>query len=529
MCGQECAFRVLAWCFGLFGMLDAPATTAERVARLVEMLAAHADRIEGTIEYSVSQKNNHAIIEGVALWTLGVMFPLLSASSRWGVKGEELIEREGQQQIYGDGAYVQHSLNYHRLVLQGLSWALVLGDSMSRPFSPELWHQFTMATRFLYQLTDETSGGAPNYGSNDGARLFRLDACGFEDYRPTLALAYWLTEKRRACPPGLWDEPLFWMCGIGPFSASPRRPRLTCIGTESGYFTLRGKESWAATRCCTYEDRPAQADMLHVDLWWRGMNIVADPGTYSYNSPPPWDNSLSRTAAHNTVTVDGLDQMERGSRFTWFHWNTGEMIHYNEVADQRITLWEGRQNGYARRLGITHRRAILMIDDRLWVIVDDLVGAGVHRLSSHWLFPKAEVVENAADWLRLRFPVGLCKVRFATFPKSSATTSMPLQIMRGSPDSTLGWFSPRYLQKEEALSVVASEECSLPARRFTLIGLDERTTLVQLTRVKFVVEIGPDWYEVCWADFPYPVDGSSVISVRARWGDEILVAPSRAV
>ena len=38
-----------------------------------ESFRAHADRIAGTISYARSQKNNHALSEGAALWTVGLL------------------------------------------------------------------------------------------------------------------------------------------------------------------------------------------------------------------------------------------------------------------------------------------------------------------------------------------------------------------------------------------------------------------------------------------------------------------------
>src|SRR6185369_10227111 len=94
MCGQECAYRAIAWTFALFGLLDAPATTDERVTRLVEMLAAHGDRIEANIGFAVSQKNNHGVNEALGLFTIGSLFPALRNAARWEKKGRDLLERE---------------------------------------------------------------------------------------------------------------------------------------------------------------------------------------------------------------------------------------------------------------------------------------------------------------------------------------------------------------------------------------------------------------------------------------------------
>ena len=166
MCGQECSIRVLALCFALFGLLDAPATTPERVAALLETLADHGERIEGNLSFAISQKNNHSVNEALALWTLGTLFPMLRTASRWQDKGRKLLELEARRQIYDDGSYVQHSLNYQRLILQSYAWAIRLGELSGAPFSSALIQRYGKAARFLYQLTDETSGGAPNYGSN---------------------------------------------------------------------------------------------------------------------------------------------------------------------------------------------------------------------------------------------------------------------------------------------------------------------------------------------------------------------------
>ena len=152
------------------------------------------------------------------------------------------------------------------------------------------------------------SGRAPNYGSNDGATLFRLDSCEFNDYRPTLALAFWACEKKRLYPPGAWDEPTLWLGGEEAIEQGAEQMDRNELAAETGgYYTIRSEKTWGMIRCAKYRDRPAQADMLHVDLWWRGHNLVADPGTYSYNSPPPWNNSLSATGAHNTPEIDSLD------------------------------------------------------------------------------------------------------------------------------------------------------------------------------------------------------------------------------
>lgn len=526
MSGQECSVRVLAWCFGLFGLLDAPATTPQRVAILIEMLAAHGERIEGNLGYAISQKNNHGIIEALGLWTLGTVFPMLRSAARWEARGRALLEQEARRQIYEDGSYVQHSVNYQRLMLQSYAWALRLAVLCGRPFSAGLLERFGRAVRLLYEITDGASGRAPNYGSNDGAMLFRLDSCDFTDYRPVLALGFWIAEGRRALEPGPWDESLLWLCGREPLEA-PVRPldRADLAARVGGYYTLRGQETWAFTRCTAYRDRPAQADMLHLDLWWRGVNVVADPGTFSYNRPPPWNNGLSITAAHNTVEVDGLDQMERGPRFTWLRWATGRVVHRAAGPEGRLKLLEGEHDGYVRRARVRHRRAILLVDGRLWVVVDDLIGQGRHRLSSHWLFPDATSETLEGESLEVLLPAGPCEVSFYAFAEG-AGAAVQLQLGRADSNTTRGWFSSRYLHKTPALSVIASSDCLLPVRRVTLFAVDGGLAAHAVSPAGLAVTLDTGRLLVEWATLPCPAGGSLLrrATIESARGEAVLWA-----
>lgn len=513
MCGQECAIRVFAWCFALFGFLDAPETTPQRVATLVEMIAAHGDRIERNIAYAVSQKNNHAINEALSLWTIGLLFSFLPSAERWELKGRQILEEEARRQINSDGSYVQHSLNYHRLVLQSYAWAILLGDRSGRPFSKEMKDLYQAAAFFLYQLLDQGSGCVPNYGSNDGSLLFHLDSCDFSDYRPALALAFWTAHRKRPFESGIWDEPLLWLCGEQPLTTAPDPVELADFSAEQGgYYTLRGKDTWAFIRCCRYKDRPAQADMLHTDLWLRGINILADPGTYSYNGRPPWNNGLSGTDVHNALQLDGLDQMERGPHFTWFHWNNGSKIGSAVSVGNRIRWFEGQHDGYVRGNGVLHRRVLMLVDDKFWVVVDDVYGAGVHLLSSNWLVPKGYVTTLSDAALKVSLPDFSFKMFPFVFSVDQDTIQFKTQLVSGASNDVRGWVSHRYMQKEKALSIVNSARCALPARILTVFALAENFTIEARETNLLLASVEGTSFTGTWAGLQEGVVAKSTIT-----------------
>jgi uncharacterized heparinase superfamily protein len=124
---------------------------------------------------------------------------------------------------------------------------------------------------------------------------------------------------------------------------------------------------WGTLRGVEFHGRPAHADQLHADLWWNGVNIARDAGTYSYNNPSPWQNALDSTRVHNTVTIDDLDQMTRVSRFLWL--------------DQANAKWDPQtspnqiaasHNGY-RKLGYRHERSLSLVQGIGFTILDRMI------------------------------------------------------------------------------------------------------------------------------------------------------------
>jgi asparagine synthase (glutamine-hydrolysing) len=384
-CGQECALRIMAWSFGLYAFAKSQHTTPDRMAQLVSMIAAHAERIEGNIAYARSQKNNHAITEAVGLWTVGLLFPELKYSARWRQHGRKVLENEVCRQIYDDGSYIQHSMNYHRLMLHALLWAFRLGKIAGKPFPHAVRDRFDRAIQFLYQLCDTQSGRVPNYGANDGALILPLNNCDYLDFRPVLQAAHYLIHNTRLFPPGPWDEDLLWLFGPEALDSPIKPLQKEAVAADSGgYYTLLGKGSWGMVRCHSYRDRPSQADMLHFDLWFDGKNILRDGGSYSYNCEPPWKHYFISTSAHNTVEVDGKDQMEKGPRFLWLRWTRSRVRQNTILANGKAHYWEGEHFGYSRRKnGVVHQRGILVAGDAL-IIVDDLLSSGAHKYTLRW-------------------------------------------------------------------------------------------------------------------------------------------------
>jgi hypothetical protein len=459
-CGQETSFRLMAWCFGLYGFLDSPASTGERVSMLAQMVAVSGRRIEANLRHALSQQNNHGISEGMGLWTAGLLFPELQASTRWRMKGRAVLENLGRELIYEDGSFAQHSANYQRLVLHDYLWAMRLGDLNGQPFSQELQYRVKKAGEFIYQVQDEVSGRLPCFGHNDGTLVLPLSNCDYTDYRPVIQAVSYLTEGTRFYGDGPWDEGLLWLFGPQALQVSVNSPaRVDFQAKQSGFYILRSQSGFAFTHCPVYHHRPAHADTLNVDIWWRGQNITLDAGSYSYNAAPPWDHPLASAKYHNAITVDEADPMVRVGPFLWLPWVRGTVLTCQRSADGPLAHWEGEHDGYQH---LSHpvciRRGIRQVGDEAWLIQDRLESDGEHTYRLQWLLPDLPYRwEEESGQLELNTPAGNYYVTLHAAGKPVYT------LVRADAHSPRGWQSPYYFSQEPALSL----DCTVRAKSAT--------------------------------------------------------------
>ncbi len=471
-CGQETSIRLLAWYFGMFAVIESKETTPERFCRLCGMAAAQADRVAAGHAYAQLQNNNHSISEGAGLWTTGIIFPQLRKARYWRDLGKTIIEREVLRLVREDGSFVQQSNNYHRLLLQICYYAIRIGELNGYQFSDDVLQRLKLAEKFLLAMIDLKSGCAPNCGGNDGALVTPLNNCDYADFRPIGGCIGYSYSQGLINPPGPWDEDMLWLFGPGVFDA----PRLEykfepLLAKQGGFFTMGGERSWGMLRCGSIRERPAHADMLHLDLWRDGTNIARDPGSYSYYDPAPWNNPFVGTCFHNTITVDGRDQMERGPRFLWSRWHNSKLLKLERTADGMVDLFEGEHDGYGRLPDpVIHRRSILRAGDNFWIVIDDLGGKKEHSIALHWLLADLAYEFNAKENLvTLDTPTGQYGLKIISLLPQG--TNGKSDLYRGSSKNELrGWSSPSYGALEPALSFLYTAKIKLPARLLTVFA-----------------------------------------------------------
>ncbi len=205
-------------------------------------------------------------------------------------------------------------------------------------------------------------------------------------------------------------------------------------------------------------------DKLGFWLFAYGRNFLVDPGRHLYDwSAASYYSYLTSTRAHSTILVDGLGQNSRARRDTWITrkphdlgWSVGE----GEIrASGSYDLGYGPGNAIA----VTHRREIVFVRERCWVIFDTLSGAGEHAIESRFQFAPGKVViegdrvrTDFSDANLLLWPVG-------TRPLDTASIETGQQNPRG------GWYSDGYNKIEPAPALSLHLRGPLPLRIATLL------------------------------------------------------------
>lgn len=342
-CGQETSLRAIALCFGMSTFAAHPASSPQRLALANRILTASVERVEPTVGYALSQRNNHAISELVFL---------LSMATNLDRSLLRLLIEVLEDQFYPDGSYSQQSFTYQRLAVHALQWLLVVRPDLPPGVRSRIVEVLARSRDFLARCSDPVSGWLPNYGPNDGALLFDLSTAHYRDFRPLLSSlgATPCRDKHR--------EPALWL----PLPEVTSR-RTDVAERPSSYQTLRGPRSLLLLRVGRGRHRPGHSDQQAVDLWIDGTNVVPDPGTYRYTAPAPWGNALAGPEVHALPLAPGESELSLG-RFLSEGMTPAELVRRDEggSTQQMIVTKRPAPGGWLWRAVVRSGDAYTVVD-----------------------------------------------------------------------------------------------------------------------------------------------------------------------
>jgi hypothetical protein len=387
-CGQETSIRILNLALGSVVLKQAgDATPALRAFIEASLMRVHATR-----SYALAQDNNHGTSEGAGLFVGGEWLKSLGIArgDRFAETGRRHLERLVRRLINDEGGFSQYSVNYHRVLVDTLSIVELCRRYFKAPeFSEDFYKRCSAAIKWLENLVDDQSGDAPNIGSNDGAHLLEFLNPEYRNYRFSVQFASSIFDRQLAfdASRGVRDALQLFDLEI-PTSTRPQR--VNFLDREAGFACMRRRNATACIRFPRFKFRPGHADALHLDLWVKGVNVLPDGGTYSYNCDAQTGSYFIGVESHNTIQFDDRNQMLRLSRFLYGGWP--KRCGVGVLTETTFSV------GYTDYLGARHERDLQLLDERL--VVTDRFGGFTKKATLRWRLGRA-------GWIMVADPEGI--------------------------------------------------------------------------------------------------------------------------
>ena len=460
------SLRLIHWLWAYLLFRDCPAIPNRFWIEFFKQILRHGRHIRENLEW-FPIRTNHYLANVAALFYVGVLLPEFSEAKEWLDFSHTELIREIEHHTYSDGALHEGSLNYHRFVTEILLASTILGQAHKLLFpNVYLTRLEKMVDFILHSLRPDRT--LPKVGDAADIRLQHLDNRDVTaDPRHLLALGAVLFKRadfKKAA--GAFPEYAYWLLGDEGKRQYDTIPEIQELpGSKSfpasGFHIIREEKFYMFIRCGRLALNGLAShghhDQLAFELWVHGVPVLVDPGWYVYEADPEMFRYFKSTRAHNTVTVDGRDQV--ASNLFIYPPPTRPIPRLLEWrTDDGSTMFSGEHALYSDLPdAVAHRRMVRYVYGNRMILIEDLLeGAGIHQLE--WNFHFAPGFSVTHD------PRGV------VFKGSAVEGRLDCEGLNGSQKVVEeGWVAPRYGKKLRAPVVRWRWKGQLPLRgRFTL-------------------------------------------------------------
>jgi hypothetical protein len=249
------------------------------------------------------------------------------------------------------------------------------------------------------------AGPPPRFGDDDGGRLFdprRNRSEHIFDPLSTGAILFNRGDYKTVA--GQLQEETIWLLGAegvkiwDELEATPPGTDSAALPDAGFYLLSSEKPATQLVVDCgpmgTQSGGHGHADALSVVIQSKGQNLLIDPGTYEYIGDGDERSLFRGTSMHNTLRVDGVDQAEIATAFSWRRLTKSAVEKW--IQGHGFDLLEASHNGYERLLQpVRHRRCIFSPRNGLYFVRDRVEGQGDHRLEISWhLGPEMQLIAD---------------------------------------------------------------------------------------------------------------------------------------
>ncbi len=393
--------------------------------------------------------------------------PVFRDTDRWVDYCIETLAAQIDDQVLPDGVQDELTPHYHCVVINNLISALESLDRLGRELPDRTLDTLRKMVHYARQTI--TPDGSARVAFNDSDPMARSDLHeGLRRSLEKVGRASMLTPTDRLGP-----EP-FEYAGVALLRQRPDEGDLY-LAFDGGPFG-RGHQ---------HEDK------LGFWLFAYGRNLLIDPGRHLYDwSERSFLPYLRSTRAHSTITIDGADQCSRNRPDKWIPREPAPMTWSESDGEIRAAAAYELGYGEGNEIAVVHRREIVFVAGRFWLVFDRVEGASRHLVESRFQFAPGEVTLDGPRAVTTFDDANLlleavCRPGFDD-----------AEVAAGQRNPDLGWFSPGYGHVEPSPTLTFRARTELPlliaALLYPFAGRDVPDVSIALDGACATVHVGTD-------------------------------------
>jgi uncharacterized heparinase superfamily protein len=380
MCTMEVAIRAANWILGCFFLREY--VTDSFIDTLNMALYQHGWHIYHHLENQKDFTSNHYIANLAGLLYIAIFLSKETNTDLWYRFAMQELQQEMFVQVYPDGSDYEASTSYHRFVLEMFFYSAYICRLKKKPFSEAFvarLHKMFVCALYLMK----SNGRIAQIGDNDNAQFFKFSQHEVLDHSYLMSIgAIFFQDAQFKQRKFLFSMDAFWLFGIEGWRYWDRLPYiqkpLSGIAlSDAGWYIMRDENVYLCISCgpngLKGHGCHAHNDKLSYDLAINGMDVIVDPGSYTYTSNPDIRQKLRSTRYHNTLFVDEHEQnvISCDDVFRMANDAHARCLHWSVTPEKDVFI--GEHYGFQEKCGIVHRRSIVFFKPEKFICIEDEV------------------------------------------------------------------------------------------------------------------------------------------------------------
>lgn len=345
----EAGIRGHSWMELYQRFIDSPHFTPEVLVAFLNSCYDHATYLMTTYRSG----SNWGLMEAEGLAFIAITFPEFKLSDAWRTEAFRRLNNEIDIQVYPDGHQRELAMGYHIGCIRWFfrTYELAKLNGLEGAFPASYLSKIEKMCEVPMKL-----------GLPDGTNVQFGDAWAGQPGQYDDEFLEWAAFFDR-------DDFLFLatdgMQGTIPDSTTYALP-------YSGLYSMRS--GWAdddiclVLKCGPDGGGHCQPDNGTFDVYAGGRNLMPDAGSYIYSGDPEGRRWFRQTKVHQTLTLNGENTRYNPKLLLW------ESGSEQDILVVENTSYED----------LTHRRAVIFVDKRYFVIIDEAMGSGAGEIGLHF-------------------------------------------------------------------------------------------------------------------------------------------------